>query len=202
MPSFTSDWFSHNIPSWQKLFSDLKWDSLLPKTVVEVGSFEGRSTIWILSNLLHHPSSRLYCVDTFQAEIEGRKQDVGGLFERFSANIRESPERNKVTVVRGESLELLNRLIAKKITTDFVYIDGSHLAPDVLQDLVLSFRVLKVGGLVICDDYLWSMERPGAEDVLNSPKIAIDAFTTVYRRKLTIVPKQSLYQLAFIKTAE
>ncbi len=45
------------------------------------------------------------------------------------------------------------------------------------------------------DDYLWSAERPGLDDPLNSPKIAIDAFTTIYRRKLRILPNLPLYQL-------
>ena len=65
----------------------------------------------------------------------------------------------------------------------------------------MSFNALKVGGLVICDDYLWSMEKAGSEDVLNSPKIAIDAFTTIFRRKIALIPRQSLYQLAFVKTS-
>jgi predicted O-methyltransferase YrrM len=169
---------------------------------IEIGSFEGRSTLWILENLLRHPSSRLYCVDTFQAEIEARHQAVDAIFDTFSKNVQESEGREKVIVSKGASKDFLARLMRDGVCADFIYVDGSHRAPMVLLDLVMGFSLLKVGGLMICDDYLWSMERPRFQDVLNSPKISIDAFTTIYRRQIEILPKQALYQLAFIKSSE
>lgn len=49
---------------------------------------------------------------------------------------------------------------------DFIYVDGSHLAPDVLTDAVLSWRLLKPGSIMIFDDFLWDglprpEQRPG-----------------------------------------
>jgi predicted O-methyltransferase YrrM len=41
-------------------------------------------------------------------------------------------------------------------TFDFIYIDESHQAADVLSDLTLSFPLCKIGGLITCDDYMWS----------------------------------------------
>lgn len=38
---------------------------------------------------------------------------------------------------------------------DFIYVDGLHLSQDVLYDALLSFDLLKVGGILIFDDYLW-----------------------------------------------
>ncbi len=38
--------------------------------MVEIGSFEGRSTLWILENLLRHPDSRMHCIDTFAGGAE------------------------------------------------------------------------------------------------------------------------------------
>ena len=38
---------------------------------------------------------------------------------------------------------------------DFIYVDGSHQAHDVLCDAILSFKLLRVGGIVCFDDYLW-----------------------------------------------
>jgi predicted O-methyltransferase YrrM len=202
MPKFSSDWFSHNVPSWKQISAEVRWDPTSPKTAVEIGSYEGRSTCWIVSNLLRHPDSKLYCVDMFEAPIERRQQDVSGLFERFASNVREPPDHHKIAALKGKSIELFERLRIEKVRADFIYIDGSHFAADVLQDLATFFLVAKIGGLIICDDYLWSMEPAGAEDVLNSPKIAIDAFTTIFRRKISIVRKQALYQLAFVKTSD
>ncbi len=65
---------------------------------------------------------------------------------------------------------------------DFIYVDGSHTAPDVLLDAVLAFKLVRVGGIIGFDDYSW--REPGPRyDVLRCPKIAIDAFTNIYSGK-------------------
>ena len=205
MPHFTQDWFSTHIESWRWIFQTIGWNADEPKTIVEVGSFEGRSTIWSLQNLLHHPSSTIYCIDTFQGSVEheaGGSHEAGAidvLFDRFMANLGETPGRQKARVMRQPSQRALISLAAEGVRADFVYIDGSHAAADVLFDCVLAFQILRVGGVMICDDYLWQMEALGSEDVLNSPKIAIDAFTNIYRRKMRVVWGQKLQQLAIRK---
>ena len=40
----------------------------------------------------------------------------------------------------------------------------------------------------------------GQEDILDTPKLAIDAFTTIYRRRLRFPDWPSTYQVAFQKT--
>jgi hypothetical protein len=59
----------------------------------------------------------------------------------------------------------------------------------------MAFPLLRVGGTMIFDDYLWSMQRPGAQDVLLMPKPAIDAFMNIYQRKMLIYPGFPLRQL-------
>ncbi len=77
---------------------------------------------------------------------------------------------------------------------DFVYIDGSHQAPDVLLDAILGFEPLRTQGIIVFDDYLWQEPLPGGTDPIRCPKIAIDAFTNIYCRKLRIIGAP-LYQL-------
>jgi hypothetical protein len=51
----------------------------------------------------------------------------------------------------------------------------------------LGFKLLAVGGVMAFDDYLWS-ENPGSGvDPIRCPKIAVDAFTTIFCRKLRII---------------
>jgi len=201
MPNFTADWFSGNIAQWTGIFRGVKWNPLTPKTVVEIGCYEGRATLWILKNLLQHADSRIHCIDTFTGGNDKSPYQTRGLFERFTDNIRESGDEAKVIVHQDLSWRPLVKLIGAGTQADFVYVDGSHLAPDVLEDAVLSYRLLRVGGVMICDDYLWSMEKPGQDDILNSPKLAIDAFTNLYRRKMAILAYQKLYQLVLRKIA-
>lgn len=61
---FTSDWFSRNLPFWMKFCVPLAAGNALRG--LEVGCFEGRSTAWMLSNVLVHPESSITCVDTFR----------------------------------------------------------------------------------------------------------------------------------------
>jgi predicted O-methyltransferase YrrM len=84
---------------------------------------------------------------------------------------------------------------------DFIYVDGSHQAPDVLCDAVMSFRLLRPGGIIAFDDYLWQEPLPYGADPIRSPKIAIDAFTNIYCRKITVL-SMHLYQLYVRKLSD
>jgi hypothetical protein len=76
---------------------------------------------------------------------------------------------------------------------DIIYIDGSHEADDVLEDAVLSHRLLKKGGVLIFDDYLWQLE--GASNV--RPKPAIDVFYAFFKDDYDVV--HNGYQLLLKK---
>jgi predicted O-methyltransferase YrrM len=188
MPCFTEDWFSHHLPHWERLFfQELGWDPGAPRHVVEIGSFEGRSTLWFLEHLLLHPASRITCIDSFEGGAEHSAAQTAGLYDRFRANIAESGAAQKVEVLRGDSFQGLVRLLGRGESAELVYVDGSHEAPDVLADLVLAFRLLPPGGMILCDDYLWSREETAQADVLGCPKLAIDAFTNIHRRRIEFV---------------
>ena len=69
------------------------------------------------------------------------------------------------------------------------------------MDAVLSFRLLRRGGLLIFDDYLLSMDAPGEQDFFNMAKPAIDSFVNIYQRKLRVLSAQ-LYQLYVQKMSD
>ena len=66
---------------------------------------------------------------------------------------------------------------------DFVYIDGSHLATDVLEDAVLTFRLVDGGGSIVFDDYDWGQDL----DEELRPKPAIDVFLRVFRHRYELL---------------
>lgn len=195
MGHFTTDWFGRYPDYWTQLFAERGWQPDQPRSIVEIGSFEGRSALWMLEHLLQHPQSRLHCVDIFPD-----RDDPASYWHRFKANVLDGPYAEKVTVTASPSLPFLSRMVASGEQADFIYIDGSHRAADVLEDLVLAFHATKPGGVIIVDDYLIT-PRTG-ELTLDSPKIAVDAFTTIYRDRLRIPWGQPLYQLAMVKTGE
>lgn len=166
-PIFTTDWFQTNCGGWTGLFDALGWDATQPHTVIEIGSFEGASACWILHHLLTCPASRIYCIDTFLGSPDHTLAQREGLSHRFLANIETTGRSDQTVICHGDSREMLIGLAQRGVTADFVYVDGSHVAIDVLTDAVLGWHLLKRGGVMILDDYMWSGGL--------GPKIAIDA---------------------------
>lgn len=192
---FTQDWFSRSIPGWTHILTHLAKKTAHLR-VLEVGVFEGRSTCWLLQNFCKTPESQIVAVDTFQGGIEHRNMELGGLKKQFEDNIAAVGSPANVEVREGLSVEQLCQMVAEKVLPfDFISVDGSHQAVDVLSDAVLAFQLLRPGGIIAFDDYTWSPMRAGTENPLLLPKIAIDAFTTIYSQKIRILPNLPLYQL-------
>jgi len=166
---FTADWFSRNIPVWERILDRFKGKPNIH--YLEIGVFEGMSAFWMLENILTHSTAKLTCIDIFPKHIE----------ERFYANLKKSGFEDKVTVVKGRSQKALKRFSEKSF--DIIYIDGGHTAADVLADAVLSWPLLKEEGLLIFDDYLWEREYPPQM----KPKIAVDAFITIYINHIEMI---------------
>ncbi len=106
----------------------------------------------------------------------------------FRANIRTAQGEARTELKLGLSREILRTL--PLAAYDFIYIDGSHSTVDVLEDAVLAFRLAKAGGIIAFDDYLWDDPEFNQQ---GTPKLAIDAFTEIYREKLNIL--ESGYQV-------
>lgn len=174
--AFTQDWFSERLPVWNEHLLPYRGKPGL--RYLEVGVFEGRSAIWMLENVLTHETSRMTAVDVFDGEVK----------ERWLANLKRSGSEHKATTLIGPSGVELRKLPLASF--DIVYVDGSHTADDVLSDAVLSFGLLKDGGLLVFDDYGWSgfpgRDDPKTPDELR-PKLAIDAFLRAYRNALDVV---------------
>lgn len=187
---YTADWFSGNIPNWKKWTAPLAGK---PIRAVEIGSFEGRSTRWIVDSLLGDSESRIDCVDTWEGSPEHGEHSKNGLFDRFRENLCDAIESGKVIPHRGLSQNELPKLFSAGNTYDFAYIDGSHTSRDTLSDAVHVFPMLKEGGIMIFDDYNWY----GFKNPLKNPRTGIDAFLQVYSGCYEVIAKE--YQVAIRK---
>jgi predicted O-methyltransferase YrrM len=177
---FSSDWFTHNIPVWEQFLAAFK--DKADVRYLEVGVFEGRSAVWMLENILTHPSARLTAIDIFPDD----------LLDRFVGNIEKSGFRDKVEIFKGKSQEKLREL--PLASYDLIYIDASHRAKHVFLDTALSWDLLKDGGLLIFDDYLPNTEIPA--DLL--PKGSIDTFLMAFGDEIELL--HSEYQIIVRKS--
>lgn len=182
---FTKDWFSWAPQVWTQLIPILPGE-VGSRTFLEIGSFEGRSMVWIVENMMQD-DDWLLCIDTWEGGEEHTNGEMGGAEARFDFNMGTVKAKHPyrcISKFKGTSVKELAREIHEEDTSaDFIYIDGSHIAKDVLTDACMAWALLKPKGIMVFDDYMWGDPR----DILHRPKPAIDAFTNLFAEELNIV---------------
>ena len=215
----TQDWFSRHEPLWNAFMPEAK-----PKRILEIGSYEGRSTCYMIKTAAEFNPLEIYCIDTWRGGVEHAGHDFDVIEKRFDSNMKLIMENrpHPVTLhkLKGFSFIELSKLAiqaaeGKLLPFDLIYIDGSHQASDVLYDAVMSFHLLKINGYLVFDDYR-IIENPKTE--YDIPTIAIDSFVRVYNNKLQtlyfqsddemivrdfggVIPESDIYQLYLQKIA-
>ncbi len=194
---FSEDWLSQHLRNWKTLFRECVPET---KKILEIGSYEGRGTTWLIEHAFKpDQGGQLYCLDTWLGSGEHDPAQMPKVEKRFNRNtaraLKRAPNVN-LHKIKGDSVGSLMKLLADGHagSFDFIYVDGSHVAADVLTDLVLTFPLCRVGGIIACDDYLWG-------NPLHGPKIAIDSFANCFFGKVEPLPGLLLYQLYFRKLA-
>jgi predicted O-methyltransferase YrrM len=173
--NFTADWFSHNIPNFEKCL----FMAGLPRSrFLEIGSYEGRSTCWLLNNL--PIDGKMVSIDPFPNMPEVEK--------RFWDNVREVMSKRQLIQCKTTSYLALSQLIQQKQEFDFIYIDGDHDPATTLTDASMAWGLLRQGGVMLFDDY----EYPEAPT-----KCGIDGFLMGFVGKYDLLLKN--YQLAVVK---
>lgn len=158
---FGEDWFSMRIGDFEKFLAPLAGSAC---RLLEIGTYEGRATTWLIDNVMSHPKAWLDTIDPHFHEKLGR-------------NIERSGRGDRVRFHQERSRHVLRQL--PLCSYDFIYVDGSHQTIDVMEDAVAAFRLAKVGGIIAFDDYLWDAAPWNQYGV---PQPAIDAFLALYAR--------------------
>ncbi len=146
---YSVDWFDHNISNWKTWLAPLAGKPGL--RALEIGSFEGRSTCWLMENVLTAPDSHIDCLDLFRSDI-----GFGDYHATFRANT--AAWKDRIHEHRGVSYGSLKKLEGPY---DLVYVDGWHTAFGAMADGLMAWPMLKVGGVMIFDDYMWVPHRHG-----------------------------------------
>ena len=188
---FTNKWFTDSEPYWQNLFAEFQ-----PKSVLEIGCFEGRATIFMIESGARY----IDCVDPWTDEgfdnvcISG--VSASGVKERFHLNTKIAMNNNpEVTIFTHECTSTEYFKMDRGAMYDMIYIDGSHRARDVLFDAVQAWNCLKKGGIMVFDDYDWlAIDDPIGKQ---RPALAIDAWSAVMKPFIkeweTKNPRQKYY---------
>ena len=147
----------------------------------EIGVWRGSST----EKFLTREPSMLHLVDswsvvpyktnkewgTYQNYLDRYAQLTGGNteedFQKYYDRIHDEVNikygiRDNVTLHRMTSDEWFEKFDSK---LDWIYIDGDHSYKGVLRDLENAWKIVKKGGYILGDDFMWPYQKWGKEGV-------------------------------------
>lgn len=182
---FSNSWFYINLKdilNFFKFFQNKKIQSFL-----EIGSFEGQSTVFFITFFKHLKSFDI--IDPFMndgTQISNyNKSGIDKLKNIFLFNINKILKNENKNDIKYNIYQDLSTNILHKIKNkyDFIYIDGSHLSVDVFIDAFYSFHLLNDNGIIIFDDFKHSVYK---ELIYLSPSIAIYIFYKIFSKYIKI----------------
>lgn len=202
---FTNEWFLGNVYG-RGLEIDIKdiWSKLLSefnvKNILEIGSYEGQSTTYLCEYFGKLNGASITCVDTWGGSFEHATHNMKEVERRFDLNIKKATDiypTVNVRKIKNDSINACAQLITegRRSHFDLIYIDGSHLACDVLSDALLTYPLAKDGALMIFDDYLWNYGFRKTGNVLATPKIGVDSSINTFSDRVEIIHGYPSYQL-------
>lgn len=168
----------------------------IPQTVIEIGVFEGHTTFNMTGFFAQQlPDYKHYAIDPHGESDDIEEDVVAKAGVRFRENLAEFPYKDNVEFLNKTSWEGLMELYNRGVQADLIYVDGDHRAATVLEDMILGFKILKKGGVMLCDDCVaWYNEK-----LQNTPKLAVDSFIHAYWDKIEMLRLPHGCQIAFIK---
>ncbi|KAG8888582.1 hypothetical protein FRB98_007346 [Tulasnella sp. 332] len=185
----TQDWFSGHIPTWKTLIPLVS--SPAPRAL-EIGSWEGRSAVFLLEHLCSKAGS-IVCIDHFDLmkTPEGRERH-DKVMHNLTATGR--PFR----ILDNFSVPALFTVLNEEISSpepgfDWIYIDESHDADDTFLDGELAWRLARNGAI-----------KNEPETSRHHPKRGVDGFLALHVGEYELLSglKEGEYQLIIRKTTE
>jgi len=173
-----------------------------PRTVIEIGCFEGHTTFGLTEMLVQqNPNYKHYAIDPYDMSDDLPLDVLNEAGQLFMSNLEEFKYKDNVEFIHDTSWNGLLKLLHRGVKADLIYIDGDHRAETVLNDLVLAFGLVDVGGVILCDDCV-SWKHQDSEKRYNlqsSPKLAVDNFIQCNWDKVEVLTLNNGYQTAFRK---
>ena len=160
------------------IFADLiAWTR--PRLIIEVGSWKGASAIHMAGICAAQGlEAQILCVDTWlgagefitaaPGDPERDLRRVHGwptVYYQFLANVVQTGHAGRIVPFPQTSQIAARWLAAQGVRAELIYIDGSHDAADVRQDIEAYVPLLQRGGVLFGDDYdCWPSVRQAVEE--------------------------------------
>ncbi len=135
-----------------------------PQRVFEIGTYTGVSTLFMALNA--PDEAEVFTLDLDPAARDTHRHGLGvGGFPAFEVGgaYQGTPAAARVRQLYGPSATY--DYSAFEHTIDLVLVDADHTYEFVKQDTATAFRLLRPGGIIVWDDYLWDARYPECEGV-------------------------------------
>ena len=166
------NWFEYVQANFEEFLTPLASKDDLK--FLQLGVFTGDASVWMLENL---DKIELTDVDTWEGSQEEahNSMDFGDVYKTYFNKVSKYPKRFNVRRCTTTGFLLAqygpDRPLGEHF--DFIYVDADHTTVGVLLDAELSWPLLKSGGIMAFDDYLWGHE---SGDPRLAPQVGIDLF--------------------------
>jgi predicted O-methyltransferase YrrM len=190
---FSYDFVSNNIPYVAPLLRAFAKAHGPDKIrYLEIGAYEGLNLTfmdWLLPGRL-----AVTAIDPWFDETLNPHEKFHAVQDRFHHNIALTGHR-ALDARKAFSGDVLPVMREAGVVFDLIYVDGSHTALDVMIDLCFCASLLRVGGMMILDDYWHDISDVSGPGV----KQAVDNFLAIFHAYFSI--KAVYRQVVLVKTA-
>jgi predicted O-methyltransferase YrrM len=168
--------------------------------VLEVGVYAGTSLIEIIRKI---PNSFGLGIDRWSNYNEEnidilQNMEQNNIEKVFYRNVKVAGLEDRIKGMKGKSADILLELVRSDMQYDFIYVDGSHRCLDVYLDLFLSWQLLRKGGVLAIDDYMYCVDKIG-EHPYEYPYEAVNQFLKDNEGKYNLIDMN--YRVFLEKTA-
>ena len=167
-------WFESNAAEWDDRLSQYGLKDKNAK-FLQIGAFSGDCSEFLLDNILKHPLSVLYDVDTWEGSWEHTGIDFSEVERYYDVRLFNYIEDVKLVKNKMTSDEFFKN---NTMEFDFIYIDGDHIKSQVEKDAINAYNALKSGGIMVFDDYTWWLHTAEESEI---PFFAISNFLTRHK---------------------
>jgi len=167
--------------SQDPILTDLA-DSLSSPVIIEVGVWKGSSVITMAERIkASGKQGVVIAIDTFLGSSEHYiseqySHSVGldstgklKLFETFRSNVYERKLQDYIIPIPLDSQSAFEFIQRRGVQVDLIHLDAGHHYTSVFTDLLSWWKVLKVSGSIVCDDYsqeIWPSVFSAVNDFL------------------------------------
>lgn len=119
--------------------------------IVEIGSYEGRSTLYLARAKQISGSGRVIAIDTFKGSSEHRKFGDIDTYDSFMSNMQRMRTADVIDVKRGYSYDIADDF---NEDIDMLFIDGSHEYEHVKRDFIMWAPKVRENGIIAFHDMI------------------------------------------------